>query len=90
MKNIAFPKPDELPKISRVDGNHRLHGADEEIERQSLINEDLSDPDTNDDEVGFPIVPFCMLMGLTAIQEGSLLRTSMMSTKEWKPRILTP
>lgn len=72
VKNISFPKPEKAPKISRVDGNHRLHGADEEIERASLGTDD--DGIGTDDETEFPIVPFCMLIGLTAIEEGALFK----------------
>jgi DGQHR domain-containing protein len=71
LRNIGFPKPEKAPKISRVDGNHRLHGADEEIERESLGDDN---PDEVSENLEFPQVPYCMLLGLTAIQEGALFK----------------
>ncbi|MGA8474713.1 MAG: DNA sulfur modification protein DndB [Candidatus Cybelea sp.] len=74
LKNLVFPKPDKTPKISRVDGNHRLHGADEEIEKQSLMADELPNGDDLNGELEFPDVPFCMLLGLSANQEGALFK----------------
>ena len=67
---LTFPKEDRNPKISRVDGNHRLHGADEAIEELSLGDEGREDPTSSE----FPTVPFSLLVGLSAIQEGALFK----------------
>jgi hypothetical protein len=73
LSQIKFPKADKSPQISRVDGNHRLHGADLELERaaSNVVSQDEED---EDGELAFPVVPFCLLVGLTPLQEGSLFR----------------
>lgn len=64
---LRFPKVDKAPQISRVDGNHRLFGADISIERT------MSDTD-GDAVVDYPTVPFALLIGLKPLEEGSLFR----------------
>lgn len=59
---LSFPIPRFNPKISRVDGNHRLSGID--------VNEILAGEDDDTDVV----VPFSMLVGLETDQEVKLFR----------------
>lgn len=67
--DIHFPKPEMAPDVSRVDGNHRLYGADVAIERALM--------DRADDEqvsLEFPTVPFSLFVGLGPLQEAALFR----------------
>lgn len=66
LSQIRFPKPEKAPQISRVDGNHRLYGADLSIERT------ISDPD--EEQLDYPFVPFALFVALKPIEEGSLFR----------------
>jgi len=59
---LPFPTPRFNPKISRVDGNHRLSGID--------VNEVLAGEEDDSDVV----VPFSMLVGLETDQEVKLFR----------------
>jgi DGQHR domain-containing protein len=64
---IEFPKKTKGPQISRVDGNHRLAGADNLLE--ALLTGDGEEKDSD-----FPIVPFAMLLDLNPNQEAKLFR----------------
>ena len=66
LNQIRFPKMEREPQISRVDGNHRLYGADLSMER-IMADADEEDPD-------YPTVPFALFVGLKPIEEGSLFR----------------
>ena len=59
---LEYPTPQFNPKISRVDGNHRLSGVDID----SVLSEE--DDDSN------IIVPFSLLVGLDTNQEVKLFR----------------
>jgi DGQHR domain-containing protein len=58
VRQIAWPRQDQDPQISRVDGNHRLS----EVPLAYELDEDL------------PVVPFALFVGLTADQERALFR----------------
>lgn len=59
---LPFPTPRFNPKISRVDGNHRLSGID------------IDDVLAGEDEDSEVVVPFSMLVGLETDQEVKLFR----------------
>jgi DGQHR domain-containing protein len=67
LSEIEFPKRTKGPQISRVDGNHRLHGIDE-----ALIA--LSENGNDDDPEDFPPAAFSFLLGLDPLQEAKLFR----------------
>ena len=58
-KSLEWPANEQNPKISRLDGNHRL----------SQVT--ASQPE---DEYEYPVVPFALFVGLTADQERALFR----------------
>lgn len=65
---LSFPKPSSAdpgvtPQISRVDGNHRLWGADEQI------HTDMEDGVDGED---LPPIGYCLLVGLEPMQEASV------------------
>ena len=62
-----IPKTNKNPRISRVDGNHRLAGADSKL--LEMLNSDESDL-----ELEFPEVPFAFFVGLDTLEEGSLFK----------------
>lgn len=69
VRSLAFPKPSEdepgiPPQISRVDGNHRLWGADEQLRRE------MSGEVNGDDDM--PAVGYCLIVGLEPLQEASV------------------
>jgi DGQHR domain-containing protein len=67
LSKLAFPKPSSGPQISRVDGNHRLAGTDEQL--LSCFNgKNEHEPDT------YPEIAFALLLGLSANQEARLFR----------------
>lgn len=67
---IEFPKESRSPQISRVDGNHRLWGIDEMLDKSA----DGGTEQNGDDAFAFPHVSFSLLMGLSPNQEASLFR----------------
>lgn len=66
LSQIRFPKLEKAPQISRVDGNHRLYGADLEVEREMT--------EESDEPLDFPFVPFALFLGLRPLEEGSLFK----------------
>ncbi len=68
---LEFPKPLKSPQISRVDGNHRLHGTDELLADAADTAAENGNEVTDDD---FPVVSFSLLIGLDPTQEASLFR----------------
>ena len=64
---INWSKPDVGPKISRVDGNHRLHETDRLLKAVYDEGEVPSEQD-------FPSLPFAFLIGLNPLQEARLFR----------------
>ncbi len=66
VERLEFPKPLYKPQISRVDGNHRLYGADDYLAQMT---------DSDDEEpLVFPVVPFSLLIGLDDTPEAALFR----------------
>jgi DGQHR domain-containing protein len=66
LSGYTWPKPNKAPFISRVDGNHRLYGTDELLEKAA--NEGTA----VDDE--FPTIPFGLFIGLGQTEEARLFR----------------
>lgn len=64
---LELPKSNMNPQISRVDGNHRLYGAEELLEA-------LAKGESDDEEQEFPTVAFCLLIDLEADLEAALFR----------------
>jgi DGQHR domain-containing protein len=64
---IEYPKITKDPQISRVDGNHRLHGTDEVLEAAASAGDEEVDED-------FPSIAFAMLLDLSNQQEAGLFR----------------
>jgi DGQHR domain-containing protein len=67
LRNVMLPKSNRDPKISRVDGNHRLAGTD-----AKLI--ELLTSDETELELEFADVPFAFFIGLSTLEEGSLFK----------------
>lgn len=67
VSDMEYPKKTKSPQISRVDGNHRLHGTDELLETASSGDGQPLDRD-------FPFVSFALLLELTDSQEAKLFR----------------
>jgi DGQHR domain-containing protein len=65
---MEFPKRNVGPDISRVDGNHRLWGVDQELDAGKLQG------DAEQEEEKYPRVSFCLLLGLDPEQEARLFR----------------
>src|ERR1700733_3605539 len=74
LKDLKFPKPIMSPQISRVDGNHRLHGVDEMLELEYKARDDEEEGDDEGDSDSLPTVPFSMLLNLNPNQEATLFR----------------
>lgn len=66
LSGYSWPKENKAPIISRVDGNHRLYGTDELLERAA------NDGTAVEDE--FPVIPFGLLIGLSLTDEARLFR----------------
>lgn len=66
--DIEFPKKTRGPQISRVDGNHRLYGVDELLDKVS----ESGDENENGDR--YPSVAFSLLLNLNPDQEAKLFR----------------
>ena len=67
LNQIKFPKEKRQPAISRVDGNHRLSGAE-------LYIDESKEPVTESQLEDFPVAPFSLFVGLDVMQEGRLFR----------------
>ncbi len=67
LNQVKFPKEKRQPAISRVDGNHRLSGAE-------LYFDDAKDPISPSQLDEMPNVPFSLFVGLDVLEEGRLFR----------------
>lgn len=67
LTELEFPKPESGPPISRVDGNHRLWGADQALKEAYASGEGYEEED-------FPTIAFSMLIGLDQDREAALFR----------------
>jgi DGQHR domain-containing protein len=66
LEGYTWPKTNKAPPVSRVDGNHRLYGTDEMLERAANDGSEVEDL--------FPSVPFALLIGLDQTDEARLFR----------------
>lgn len=67
LRDYQWPKNQKSPRISRVDGNHRLYGTDEVLAQLARDADAL-------DEDEFATLPFALLVGLQGMDEARLFR----------------
>jgi DGQHR domain-containing protein len=69
---MEYPQRRKSPQISRVDGNHRLHGIDQAL--RVMADEENEDSDNVERDHDFPPAAFSMLLRLDPLQEAKLFR----------------
>lgn len=80
LDRLEFPREEFEPRISRIDGNHRLSGMDEH-----LLNQDggLTTPPAL-----VPIVPFALFLDLTTLEERRIFNVVNSKQKNVEPALL--
>jgi hypothetical protein len=67
LEGFEWPKAHRSPRISRVDGNHRLYGVDQELSKAAEGDEDAHQSE-------FPPSTFALMIGLNVLAEARLFR----------------
>ncbi|MGB8267177.1 MAG: DGQHR domain-containing protein [Candidatus Velthaea sp.] len=80
LDKLEFPKPDFEPRISRIDGNHRMSGMDNHlVDEQGNLT-------LSDDEV--PTVPFALFLDLSIPEERRIFNVVNSKQQNVEPALL--